>query len=90
MGQLQQLSLMKKKMILWGVVIIVSLIMLFFWLKDAKEKLQNIPAGGFQEIIVPPIDIPQMSQPDIAVPPELQEELDKLEKQNNEENKTNQ
>ena len=89
-GRLQQLSLMKRKMILWGVVTIVSLVMLFFWLKDIKEKIQNIPAGGFQEIIVSPIDIPKMPEPDITIPPELQKELDKLEKQNNEENKTNQ
>lgn len=87
-NRIQSQSLTVKKIILWGVVIVISLILFFIWIGNAKKTIQNMSASSFPEITPPPIDLPQITEPEVTIPPELEKQLEELEKQNNEENTT--
>ena len=77
-----------KKAILWGVVIVLSALLMAIWIQEAKNRIKNAPAS-FPEIKMPPLDLPTMPQPEIEISPEIQKQLEELEKQSNEEIKTN-
>ncbi len=87
-NRIQSQSLTVKKTILWGVVIVISLVLFFIWMGNAKKTIQNMSASSFLEITPPPIDLPQITEPEVTIPPELEKQLEELEKQNNEENTT--
>lgn len=45
--KLQALPSDKKKIVLWGIIIIICLVWGFFFLKNTRERLNNADVGGF-------------------------------------------
>ena len=54
-----------RKIIFWIILVVSAIVLFFFWLGSAKERLQNFNAPklmestGIPELELPSIDIPQ-------------------------------
>jgi hypothetical protein len=72
--KIQKLPEGKKKIILWGTVIIIGIALFFFWTKNVKKSFTNFNMGEFQKqlnfpkIEIPKVDLPDLKLPDLGLP----------------------
>ncbi|OGZ18571.1 MAG: hypothetical protein A2175_01840 [Candidatus Nealsonbacteria bacterium RBG_13_42_11] len=67
--KIQNLPEGKRKIILWGTVIIIGIALFFFWTKNAKKSFTNFDMGEFQkQLNFPKIEIPKFDLPDLDFP----------------------
>lgn len=74
LAKIQNLPERKKKIILWGVVIVIGIALFFFWTKNVKKSFTNFDMGEFEEqlnlpeIEIPKLDLPNFDLPDLDLP----------------------
>ena len=79
--RIQNLSLMKRKVIFWAIIIILGLILCIFWIRSIQQTIKASPKGKFfEEIKLPELkekieNLPKPEMPKL----EIEENLKKLE-----------
>lgn len=73
-----------RKVILWSVVVVVSIILLVFWLSGVKSRVRNfqqsdfLKESGVSELQQTIKSLPKIEIPEIKIPELSEEELNKL------------
>ena len=73
--KIRQLPEKTRNIIFWVVVISVSVAMIFFWVKAAKERTDRVASSGGSELSVPQITIPSSTDESIK---QLKQVIDQL------------
>lgn len=67
--KLQNLPESKRKIILWVIVIIISLILFIFWVKNVQKTLKNFPKEELKEKLqFPSFQEQSKEMPEIEIP----------------------
>lgn len=83
---IQNLPLVKRKVIFWVVIIIFGLILFAFWVWTVQQKIRTLPKEKiFQEMNLPKLEKDIKNLPKLELPKfNIEEDLKKIEEQRNE------
>ena len=71
--KIQNLPESKRRLILWTIVIILSLVLLFFWGKNSQERIKSFKMEGFKrELELPVFEFPSIEFPSLEEIKELE------------------
>lgn len=79
--KIQNLPESKKKFILWTLIIIISLILLIFWVQNVQKTLRTFPKEEFKEKMKSPFEEKLKEMPKLEIPEISEEELKTLEEE---------